>query len=459
MAIRINTNISALNAQRNLGNSQTSLNKTLERLSSGLRVNRAADDAAGMAVSEKLRTQVRGLSQATGNAQGAVNLIATAESGLDQTSQILQRMRELSIQAANDTLVNDDRAKIQAEIGQLRTELTRIAETTQFNTRNLLDGSIAGATGNEAPTVEIKQDFRVGDVSATIPALKDVFQPHNPAAIGGAVQFSKDSKVGILDVPNVWFVPTVDVAFELKVVSYQSGASAPVSVALEVYNSLGGFMYSVDPADAATYATGTGGFKGNLFAPGRAHLYLSTTPPSAANVIGNSYGLVEIPADMFTLTDIGKTAVIQFTARRSAVTVDNSLTFQVGANEGQFLKMGVQDMRANALRMETLNILGTNDEDSRLKAQNAIGAIDAALEYVNTNRARLGAFQNRIEYTISNLQVSKENLTASESRIRDADIAEETANLTRNQILAQAGTSVLSQANISPQSALSLFGR
>jgi flagellin len=130
----------------------------------------------------------------------------------------------------------------------------------------------------------------------------------------------------------------------------------------------------------------------------------------------------------------------------------------VGANEGQFMKMGVQDLRASALRLETINLLGTNDEDSRVKAQNAIGAVDEALDYVNTVRARLGAFQNRVEYTISNLQVSRENLTASESRIRDADIAAETANLTRSQILVQAGTAVLSQANVSPQSALSLLG-
>jgi flagellin len=457
MAIRINTNLASLSAQRNLGASNQQLNKTLERLSSGLRINRAADDAAGLAVSEKLRTQIKGFNQATANAQDAINLISTAESGLDQTSQILQRMRELSIQSANDTLVNTDRSKIQEEINQLRLELTRIAETTEYNTRSLLDGSIANTTKIEASTVEIKQSFRVGNVNATIPALQDVFQPHDQSFIGAAVQFSDDSKVAIIDVPGFQFVPTLDVAFELKVVSYQNGASAPVSVAIELYNSLSGFMYSLDPAIASTYTTGTGGFKGNVFAPGRGHLYLATTPPNAGSVVGNSYGLVEIPASMFTLTDIGKSAVIQFTGRRNAVTTDSALTFHVGANEGQFLKMGVQDMRASALRMETLNVLGTTDQDSRLKAQNAIGAIDAALDYVNTNRSRLGAFQNRLEYTIQNLQISKENLTASESRIRDADIAAETANLTRAQILVQAGTSILSQANVAPQSALNLL--
>ncbi|PKL74675.1 MAG: hypothetical protein CVV27_19290 [Candidatus Melainabacteria bacterium HGW-Melainabacteria-1] len=156
-------------------------------------------------------------------------------------------------------------------------------------------------------------------------------------------------------------------------------------------------------------------------------------------------------------SDIGKTATIQVTGQRAAIAEDNALTFQVGANEGQYLKMGVQDMRARALRMEGLNLVGADDAESRARAQNAIGVVDQALEYVNTVRSRLGAMQNRVEYRIANLQVSRENLTASESRIRDTDFAAETANLTRAQILIQAGTAVLTQANISPQSALNLL--
>src|SRR3990167_5669640 len=171
MAIRINTNIASLNSQRNLALSNQQLNKTLERLSSGLRINRAADDAAGLAVSEKLRTQIRGFTQAIANSQDAGNLISTAESGIDQTSQILQRIRELSIQAAGDTLVNADRIKIQEEVGQLRLELTRIAETTEFNTRSLLDGSISQATFAQNAEIDIKQNVRVGDTAATVPSL------------------------------------------------------------------------------------------------------------------------------------------------------------------------------------------------------------------------------------------------------------------------------------------------
>jgi flagellin len=413
MAIRINTNIASLNSQRNLSLSNQQLNKTLERLSSGLRINRAADDAAGLAVSEKLRTQIRGFTQAIANSQDAGNLIATAESGIDQTSQILQRIRELSIQSASDSLVNSDRSKIQEEVNQLRLELTRIAETTEFNTRSLLDGSIAQSTFAEDATIEIKQNVRVGDTAATVPALATFVSAANISTTGA----------------------TLDTAFQIKFVSYQlGGATSPVSVAIEVRSSIDGILATIQLNNGAAAPTSI-----NL------------------TVGGTVVGSVAINAGSVSLGDIGKTALVQVTARRAAVTTDQSLTFHVGANEGQFLKLGVQDLRGSALRLETINLLGSTDEDSRVKAQNAIGAIDQALDYVNTVRSRLGAFQNRIEYTIQNLQVSRENLTASESRIRDADIAAETANLTRAQILVQAGTAVLTQANIAPQSALSLL--
>jgi flagellin len=459
MALRINTNISSLNAQRNLSTSNQQLNKTLERLSSGLRINRAADDAAGLAVSEKLRTQIKGFTQATSNAQDAINLIATAESGLDQTSQILQRIRELSIQAANDTLVNSDRGKIQEEINQLRVELTRIAETTEFNTRTLLDGSIAQSTSKDLATASIKQGFRIGSVTATVPQLADFFKPINPAT-AGTKQFFDNNQVALIDTEIVGideFIPTVDVAYEFKLVSYQLGGNtSPVSVSIELYSSTQGFLYSLDPTNSASF-TDQGGFEAVTVNPTTLRLILTSVRPSAANNEGAAIGFVEVNPNLLTLSDIGKTAVVQIIGQRNPVTTDSSLTFHVGANEGQFLKLGVQDMRAKALRLETINILGSTDQDSRLKAQNAIGAVDAALDYVNTNRSRLGAYQNRLEYTIQNLQVSKENLTASESRIRDADIAAETANLTRAQILVEAGTAVLSQANLSPTSALNLL--
>jgi flagellin len=287
MAIRINTNLASLSAQRNLGTSNQQLNKTLERLSSGLRINRAADDAAGLAVSEKLRTQIKGFNQATANAQDAINLISTAESGLDQTSQILQRMRELSIQSANDTLVNTDRSKIQEEINQLRLELTRIAETTEYNTRSLLDGSIANATAKVDPVGEIKQNLRVGNTGSNA-GLSDFFEQINSAFIAAQPQgiAFENNRLVLYTIGNVVVdvEPTVDVAFEFKIVSYQANSSAPVSVAINVYNSISGFLYSVDPLVSASFADqgGLEGFAVGHLGQTQALLDLPVLPPHRA---------------------------------------------------------------------------------------------------------------------------------------------------------------------------------
>lgn len=429
MSLRINTNVDAMKAQRNFGMNQLNLSRTLERLSSGLRINRAADDAAGLAISEKMRTQIRGFSQAIANAQDGVNLIATAEGAIDTSSQIMQRMRELAIQSANDTLTQSDRGKIQEEINQLRTELTRVGETTEFNTRRLLDGSIAASNTGENVRLDVEANVRVGDANATVPTLVDFIN-----ATATTVQLTMS---GTLQ------QATTDVAFQLKFVSYQSNSTSPVSVGVELRSSLDGLLTFVRLQD----------FTAGTFTALALTLY-------STQGAGNSFvaGTLAINTSNVSLGDIGKTALVQLTARRQAVTTDNSLTFHIGPNEGQFVKMGVNDIRAAALRLETLNLVGSTDEDSRVKAQNAIGALDQAIDHVNTIRARLGAFQNRVEFTISNLSISKENITASESRIRDTDMATETANLTRNQILVQAGTAVLSQANFAPQSALSLLG-
>jgi flagellin len=421
MGLRINTNVSALNAQRNLLTNQRGLSKTLERLSSGLRINRAADDAAGLAISEKLRTNIRGLSQAIANSQDSINLVATAEAGIDTTSQILQRVRELAIQSANDTLTNNDREKIQVEIDQLREELTRVADTTNFNTRKLLDGSIAGTALAQNATMEIEQNLRVGDTAATVPVLAD-FIDSTASVVSGTTA-------------------TLDVAFSVKFISFQSSGTAPVSVAMEVRSSAEGVLFTQEVGAGAAVAV--------------TQITLSFGQTTGGGIA--TLATLSVDGSSVSLGDIGKSALIQVTARRDAVTTDSALTFHVGANEGQIVRIGVSNLSASALRLEAVNVVGSNDEDSRIKAQNAIGVIDQALEFVNTARARLGAFQNRVENTISNLSIARENLSASESRIRDADFASETAALTRSQILVQAGTAVLSQANVSTQGALNLL--
>ena len=446
MPIRINTNIASINAQRNLGNTNRTLNTTLERLSSGLRINRAADDAAGLAIANKLNTQVRGFTQAIANAQDAGNLIATAESGIDQTTQILERVRELSIQSASDTLVNSDREKIQVEIDQLVEELDSIATTTQFNTRNLLDGSLQEGAAQEDATLVIENNARIGDTSAG--AAKGNFVSIETGQGINAGDTNEDIADDIALTFRILQKDGVTAFTGVNGESIAAVATEAGQYVLEIRSSKGDSVSYLELGD------GTGGafeFDYNAEFTGAAQ---SVDLGNAATTFQINFN-----TDAVNLSDadVGQTSTVQLTGARAAITDDNALTFQVGANEGQYLRAGIQDMRARALRVEGLNIVGADDDESRLRAQNAIGVVDQALDYVNTTRSRIGAYQNRIESRRNTLQVSRENLTASESRIRDADIAEETANLTRAQILVQAGTAVLTQANITPQSALNLL--
>lgn len=278
--MRINNNISALFAQNKLASSNTAMSKSLEKLSSGLRINRAGDDAAGLAISEKMRGQINGLNQAVRNAQDSISLIQTAEGALNETHSILQRMRELAVQASNDTNTTFDRAKIKDELNQLKTEISRISSQTEFNTQKLLTGSFKG----------------------------------------------KD--------------------------------------------------------------------------------------------------------------------------------------FHIGANKDQTITLTIATMSATALKVTAgaISIAGGTATANQSKAEALISTLDTAINTVSTERSKLGAYQNRLEHTITNLQTSSENLTAAESRIRDVDMAAEMVKFTKTQILTQAGTAMLAQANQAPQSVLKLLG-
>ncbi len=409
--LRINTNVQALNAQRNLGINTGMLNKSLERLSSGMRINKAADDAAGLAISETLRAQIRGMNQAVANSQDGINLIQTAEGGLNETTNILQRIRELAVQAANDTYTQSDRSKIQTEVDQLQQELTRIAGTTQFNGRTLLDGSVAVSTALTQANTTIKQNQRVGALSpAGVPVFGDML---TAATISNASSTTA----------------TVDVGMTFKLVATVTAG-----------------IYNLDIKGSDGTSTLIQDYNGTVRGT-----TMNLTLSSGASM-SVSFGSVTVAQ-----ADVGDTSTVQLTGMRPAVVLDQALTFQIGANEGQIVKCGIGDFRAPALRMESTTVFGTTEDMSRLNAQNMIGVVDDALAYINTERAKLGAMQNRMEHTIANLNVSVENLSASESRIRDTDVAAETSALTRAQILVQAGTSILAQANATPQNALSLL--
>jgi flagellin len=416
MALRINTNVTSLTAQRHLGIQNAGLTKSLERLSSGLRINKAADDAAGLAISETMNSQIRGYHQAYANLQDAINLTQTGEGGLGETTALLNRMRELAVQAANDTYTQGDRAKIQTELEQLTHELDRIAVTTQFNNRTLLDGSIGQAAARQDATLSVMQNTRVGGPNA---ASVPVF----------------DELIRSVTVTNATTV-TVDVAIEVKVVATATAGQYN----LEITGSDGSSQTLND-------VTGFGNPPMNLFGGSTTTLVLD----SGAQIDIN-WGNVSVGA-----SDVGDVATLQLTGLKQAVTTDQALTFQIGQNEGQILKFGIADNRAGALHLEGASVLGTTDQDSRLRAQNVIGRLDEALRQVHTQRARMGALQNRLEHAAANAQVAMENLSASNSRIRDADVARESAILTRQQILVQAGTSMLAQANSTSQNALSLL--
>jgi flagellin len=399
MGVRINTNIEALNAQRNLGITSTSFAKSVEKLSSGLRINRAADDAAGLSISEKLRAQVKGLNQAVRNAQDGISMIQTAEGALNEVHSMLQRMRELAVQASNDTLSANDRTAINTELQQLKSEVNGISTRTKFNGKDLLTGSLAG-------TLATTSELKVGSVLGT----------------------TTNVAITALDV---------------------SGAlSNAAAVRTYSFTAAGAALTLTDGTDAtrnqtltvAATATGTSQTLDFNF------LGISLT-------ITNSSGAAKAAANLaWDLTQAGSNDIILGGGSGAA-------NFQIGSDAGDALSVAFNKVDISASGMAGLNTALTNfnTTQSISNSQALISAVDSAIDNVNGQRANLGAYQNRLEHTITNLGVSSENLSASESRIRDVDIASEMVNFTKTQILQQAGTSILAQANSAPQSVLSLL--
>jgi flagellin len=388
--MRINNNLMAMNAQRYLGVNNNNIQKSIEKLSSGYRINRAGDDAAGLAISEKMRAQIRGLKMASKNSQDAISLIQTAEGALNETHSILQRMRELAVQAATDTNEGVDRTALQNEVDQLQEELTRIAEQTEFNRRTLLNGDLGVSLGRTGTNAEYLDSVTVSEL-----ALGDTFEitqtltydEDTSGEDGGAfIEIKFDLIIGGKNVGSVSFTKN-----DLD----KEDISKDVTIGDKRYT-----VTVVKDATSLSTTTGNGG----------------TTSE----------------ADMFTAAD-------------------GSLTFQIGANKDQNISLSIGDMSASGLGVEGLAITDFDTADA------AIETIDAAIEKVSTERAKLGANQNRLEHTINNLNTSAENLTAAESRIRDVDMADEMMEYTKNNILAQAATAMLAQANQAPQSVLQLL--
>lgn len=396
--MRINQNVMANNASRNLAGTSVQLGKSLEKLSSGFRINRAADDAAGLVISQGLRAQTSGLRQATRNAQDGISVVQTAEGALNEVHTMLNRMRDLAVQAAN-TGANDGAARTAAqnEITALSDEITRISDTTKFGATQLLNGSY----GRTAGTVS-------------------VFDANNSVAITAG--------------------DTINVAV--------TGGSGTVSVALSAGTFTGSQFSAMVTSAVKGALQGTGNAVDAAAANGFS-VSSSTVGAGAAITVSNS------SAANIAITDGTGTPLVDATLGGLVATVNAATgtggTFQVGANSGETVSLGLSDMDSTALGVSSLNV--TTDSG----AAAAITALDSAISTVSTERGELGALQNRFESMINNLQVTTENLSASESRIRDTDMAMEMVSFTKNQVLQQAGTAMLSQANQIPQTILSLL--
>ncbi|EWS56747.1 MULTISPECIES: flagellin [unclassified Methylibium] len=403
MAQTINTNVISLNAQRNLNTSQSSLATSMQRLSSGLRVNSAKDDAAGLAIAERMNTQVRGLNVAARNANDGISLAQTAEGALGKLGDMLQRMRELAVQSANATNSADDRKALQAEVNQLRDEIDRVAKQTSFNGKKLLDGSFTAAT------------FQVG------------------ANSGDAIT------VGSL---------TNATAAVLSKITYAEGASADLTLDGTTITDLaaiadGDLQITIDGGGANEQIVEVGPIAEasteteRLGQIAEAINRKTTDTGVSAYLVKNDDGTFKLDIKASKLDATGAALAVEFTGFTTATT---------GLDEGDAIAEVADDIGLSDLNIET---------DSATWV--SIKKIDSALDQINGARGTLGALQSRFENAVSNIQIQAENLSAARGRIMDADFAMETANLSRAQILQQAGTAMVAQANQLPQQVLSLL--
>ncbi|EOD00373.1 flagellin [Caldisalinibacter kiritimatiensis] len=454
--MRINHNISALNTYSRLSAANTMQSKSLEKLSSGMRINRAGDDAAGLAISEKMRAQIRGLEQASRNAQDGISMIQTAEGALNETQAILQRMRELAVQATNDTNVDADRQALQDEIDQLVDEIDRIANTTEFNTKNLLNGSLGVSV--EDSSIVTKASMSADTQNGTYTVDLSGATLGTTANIGGAiatdasglaqgtgtltvngVDFSIDTTTRLEDLASDitnkvnGVTATYDsVADTFNIETDEVGADQTLDVTASAANLINGEDWS---GGSAISATGT-----NISGVNVDGMGADTNVAYDGNKVivtgGNSKGLE------FEALQVGSSVDI---------TVGDSAALQIGANEGQSMSISINAMDASNLGVSSIDVT------SATSAESSITTINDAITTVSSERAKLGAYQNRLEHTINNLNTASENLTASESRIRDVDMAKEMMEFTKNNILQQAAQAMLAQAQQQPQGVLQLL--
>lgn len=453
--MRINHNIAALNTYRQLSANSANGARSLEKLSSGLRINKAGDDAAGLAISEKMRGQIRGLDQAQRNAQDSISLIQTAEGALNETHSILQRMRELAVQSSNDTNTAADRSEIQKEIDQLATEVTRISTDTEFNTKKLLNGDM-GKTFSEVSNTMTTSLSNLRITGSTVTG--GTYNIITTAAGTDTRTVNADSAT------DGDFVATdITVANGTKFGSYTLNVSDFNGVGNTADFTLtgpDGTQWSADDQSITSNALALGGITFNFsahdvtsdgditFTLTNAGIDFNLTGPTTSN----PNAIASYAGETINLGGFEFTARWGTGAGTQVLSVDDSsVKFHIGANADQSTSLSVNAMSAASLGVNALNV--TNQAG----ANAAIDTIDEAITSVSAERSKLGAMQNRLEHTIANLGTTSENLTASESRIRDVDMAKEMMEFTKNNILSQAAQAMLAQANQQPQGVLQLL--
>ena len=489
MASTINTNVASLTAQRNLGMSQTSLNTSLQRLSSGLRINSAKDDAAGLAISERFTSQIRGLNQAARNANDGISLAQVAEGAMSSAGNILQRVRELAVQSANASNSASDRQALQQEVGQLVAELDRIAQTTEFNGQKLLDGTFGtqqfqvGANANQTIIAA------TGNLRTNVYGNNQNTAANGAGAAGGAFAWGANGvssgavaingALGSSTVTTVANATAKATADQINAVKSSTGVSATARTDLQVTLSAAGsytMTLQSDNSTAVSVSFNTSGGAGLSAAVAAFNDQTSKTGVTAALntagtavVLSNATGNDIYLANLDTAITNAGTATVQKLDQAGATSGGTVVVAAAGAAANQALVSGnitldseksfsiTSASTALTTGGSTLNKVADLDVTTFKKASDALKTVDSALSFINGERAKLGALQSRFETSISNLQVTSENLSSSRSRILDADFAAETANLSRSQILQQAGTAMVAQANQLPQGVLALL--
>lgn len=484
----INTNVLSMNSQRNLNRSQGDLRMALQRLSSGLRINSAKDDAAGLAISERFTSQIKGLAVATRNANDGISLSQVAEGALTEQSNILQRVRELAVQSANATNSTSDRAALQSEVGQLAAELDRIAKTSSFNGHKLMDGTFGtalfqvGATANQvivSSTGNFKTD-QYGDyrVSGQLSTASSDTDGHRLSA-AGTILIAGATGSASVSWNTAGPTSAQDVASSVNLATATTGVTATAKTDITLlFSNAGSYQLSIKGDNTTAIGVGfsLSAASGTEALSSAASAFNESTARSGvvATVLADGSGITlthyegaDISVADTTFSNAGDVRISGAGAAAVTLTADATAETLVGVGQITFdseKSFTVSDVNGTAGLVTSAAAEGSIlqkvrdlDISSVSGANLALSIVDAALGQVNNQRARFGALQSRLESSIANLESSVENLSAARSRIRDADFASETASLTRSQILQQAGTAMLAQANQVPQNVLSLL--